>query len=256
MDQRGLALPPDSVRILGVRVDDVTAQETLRLVESFIEEGRPRQVVTANPEFLVEAQRNHAFRVVMGECDLCLPDGVGLLWASRILGRPLRERVAGSDMVPALARLCAKRGFGIFLLGAAPGVASRAGETLQRDNPGLRIVGVHAGSPDPVEEDEIVARIRSASPDVLLVAYGAPRQDLWIHRNLARLQAPVCMGVGGTFDFIAGVVPRAPLWMRNAGLEWLYRLFIQPWRWRRMLALPEFVALVWRQRLLRALRRN
>ena len=237
------------VDILGVCIDDVTMDETLARIEAFIAQGTPHQITTVNPEFVVEAQRNAPFRVVLEGCDLALPDGVGLLWAARVLGRPLRERVAGSDLLPELARLSARRGYRLYLLGAAPGVAERAAEVLVRDCPGLQIAGTYAGSPSPCDEDDIVARITAAEPDVLCVAYGAPRQDLWIYRNLHRLGVPVCMGVGGALDFITGVAVRAPVWMRRAGLEWLHRLWRQPWRWRRMLALPRFVARVTAQRL-------
>lgn len=241
--------------ILGIRVDDVTMDEALAMVDAFIADGGPHQITTVNPEFVVEAQRNAPFRVVLEGADLSLPDGVGLLWAARALRQPLRERVAGSDMVPEVARLSARRGYRLYLLGAAPGVAERAAEMLARDCPGLRIVGTHAGSPSPCDEDDIVARVVAAEPDVLFVAYGAPRQDLWIYRNLHRLNVPVCMGVGGALDFIAGVAVRAPEWMRRAGLEWLHRLWRQPWRWRRMLALPRFATLVFRRRLLLGARR-
>jgi N-acetylglucosaminyldiphosphoundecaprenol N-acetyl-beta-D-mannosaminyltransferase len=236
--------PPGSVRILGVRVDDVTEEETLDLLVRYVAEGRPRQVVTVNPEFVMLAQRNPEFYVVLEKADLAIPDGVGLLWAARLLERPLRERVAGSDMVPFVARMSAQTGHRLFFLGAAPGVAEKAAEILMRRYPGLQVVGTYAGSPDPAEEDEIVARVRAASPDFLFVAYGAPRQDLWIARNMERLQVPVCMGVGGSFDFIADVTPRAPEWMRRRGLEWLHRLIHQPWRWRRMSVLPVFICQV------------
>ncbi|MHB0857461.1 MAG: WecB/TagA/CpsF family glycosyltransferase [Anaerolineae bacterium] len=229
-----------SVDILGVRIDDVTVAETLDLLDRFVAERRPHQVATVNPEFVMEAQRNAAFRVTLAACDLALPDGAGLLLAARFLGQPLRERVTGSDAVPLIAHRSARLGHSLFLLGAAPGVAERAAEVLSRDNPGLQIAGAYAGSPYPAEEDEIVARVRAAQPDFLFVAYGAPRQDLWIHRNLERLGVPVCMGVGGAFDFLTGLAVRAPVWVRQLGLEWLHRLWHQPWRWRRMLALPRF----------------
>lgn len=238
-----------SVRILGVRVDDLTTPETISIIEEYLTEGTPHQGVTVNPEFVMIAQRDETFRAVLEAADLALPDGQGLLWASRILGQRLRERVCGSDLVPCLAALAAKHSYRIFLLGAAPGVAERAAAVLERDNPGLLIVGTYAGSPALEEENEILERIRAAAPDILFVAYGAPQQDLWIHRNLDRLGIPFCMGVGGSLDFIAGVVKRAPLWMRRLGLEWLYRLIRQPWRWRRMLVLPKFALLVLAQRL-------
>lgn len=237
------------VELLGVRVDDVTTQETLGLLESFVAEGRPHQIVTLNPEFVMEAQHNAPFRVVLGGASLALPDGYGLLWAARILGQRLRERVAGSDLLPMIAGLSARHGHRLFLLGAMPGVAERAAAVLRRDYPGVSIVGTMAGSPDPEDEEGIVTAVIDARADVLFVAYGAPRQDLWIHRNLDRLGVPVCMGVGGAFDYVAGVIPRAPLWLRESGLEWLYRLMRQPWRWRRMLNLPRFACRVILQRL-------
>jgi N-acetylglucosaminyldiphosphoundecaprenol N-acetyl-beta-D-mannosaminyltransferase len=129
----------------------------------------------------------------------------------------------------------------LYFLGAAPGVADRVATILQARYPGLVIAGAFPGSPAPAEEDDIVERIRAARSDVLLAAFGAPAQDLWIARNLSRLQVPVAMGVGGSLDFIAGVAKRAPVWIQRIGLEWLYRLIREPWRWRRQLALPRFV---------------
>jgi len=233
-----------TVEILGIRVHDVTWEEAFARVEGFIASAQPHQVVTVNPEFVMAARSNVDFRAVLNHADLALPDGVGLLWASRLLGRPLRERVTGSDFVPRFAVLAARRGYRLFLLGARPGVAAEAARALVSRNPGLQVVGTHAGSPGVEEEDEIVGLVRAAGPDVLFVAYGAPAQDLWIARNLQRLGVPVCMGVGGSLDFIAGVVPRAPVRVQRLGLEWFYRLIRQPWRWRRQLALARFAALV------------
>ncbi len=236
------------VRILGVRVDDVTMDEAIERLEEMVSVGGPHQVVTVNPEFIMRAQQDAAFRQVLEEADLAIPDGQGLLWAARLLGRPLRQRVAGSDLVPALAAHSALRGYRLYLLGAAPGVAEQAAAVLRRQYPGIRIVGTYAGSPAPAEEGDIVARIVAVRPDFLFVAYGAPAQDLWIHRNQQKLQVPVAIGVGGTLDFIAGVRKRAPRWMQRLGLEWLFRLVQEPRRWRRMLALPRFA---WRVALAR-----
>ena len=234
--------------VLGVLVDSVTRQEALSRMEALIESGGPHQVATVNPEFVMGARRDPAFRKVLDEAALALPDGIGVVWASRWLGRDLPERVAGVDLVWELAGLAARRGYGIFCLGAVPGVAEETARRLSEWHPGLRIAGCHAGSPSLEEEGEIVARVRASGPQVLFVAYGAPRQDVWIHRNLEALGVPLAMGVGGAFDFIAGRTRRAPGWMRWLGLEWLHRLAMEPWRWRRMLALPRFAALAFAAR--------
>lgn len=230
-----------SITILGVQIDNVTTPQALQLIAGFVEAGTPHQVVTVNPEFVMTARRLPAFRDVINRADLRLPDGVGLLWAARRLGTPLQERVAGSDMVPRIAQQAARLGHRIFLLGAAPGVAEKAAARLVHLAPGVMIVGTYAGSPAVEEEDEIVGMICTAAPDILFVAYGAPQQDLWIARNLDRLGVAVAMGVGGTFDFLAGVSKRAPRWIQRLGFEWLYRLMREPWRWRRQLDIPRFM---------------
>jgi N-acetylglucosaminyldiphosphoundecaprenol N-acetyl-beta-D-mannosaminyltransferase len=231
---------PPYVMILGVRVDRVSVAGALQILAQLAVDGRPHQVVTVNPEFIMTAQRNARFREVINAADLALPDGIGVVWASRHLGRPATERVAGVDMVRALARFAAGHGMRPFLLGAGPGVAEAAAAALQAENPGLQIAGVYAGSPAPEEEAHIVGLIEAARPDFLFVAYGAPQQDVWIARNQGRLGVPIAMGVGGTLDFITGKSRRAPRWMQSLGLEWLHRLIMEPWRWRRMLALPLF----------------
>ena len=237
-----------SIRILGVRVNRLTTTEFMRLVDAYIVSGQPHQIATVNPEFVMEARHNQPFAKVLETADLAPADGAGLVWASKYLGQALPERIAGSDAVPLLAEHSAERGYRLFLLGAAPGIAARTAQMLQERYPGLLIVGTYAGSPAPEEEDVIVNMVRQAKPDILFVAYGAPKQDLWIARNKERLDVPVCMGVGGAFDFITGVAKRAPLWMRRIGLEWLHRLIHQPWRWKRMSVLPVFVWLVLCQR--------
>jgi N-acetylglucosaminyldiphosphoundecaprenol N-acetyl-beta-D-mannosaminyltransferase len=233
-----------ALRILGIPIHDVTLDEAVEQAAAWVKEGRAHQMATVNPEFVMAARRDPAFRAVLEGADLCLPDGVGITLAARYLGRPLRERVAGVDLVEALAARAARDGWRVFFLGAAPGVADRAASLLAARYPGLTVAGTHAGSPRREEEDDIVRRVREARADVLLVAYGAPAQDLWLARNLARTGAKVGVGVGGAFDYIAGVVPRAPRWMRRVGLEWLYRLIRQPWRWRRQRVLPLYALLV------------
>jgi N-acetylglucosaminyldiphosphoundecaprenol N-acetyl-beta-D-mannosaminyltransferase len=239
---------PSSLDILGVRVDDVTADETLALIARFVAQRTPHQICTVNPEFVMRAQHDEAFKRVINQADVCIPDGIGLLWAARRLGHPLRERVAGSTLTVQIAERAAKLGWRVYLLGAAPGVADQAAVILQARYPGLVVAGTLAGSPSPGEQDAIVERVQAARPDVLLVAFGAPAQDVWIARNQPRLQLPVAMGVGGSLDFIARVAKRAPVWVQRIGLEWLYRLVREPWRWRRQLALPQFAWRVLRAR--------
>jgi N-acetylglucosaminyldiphosphoundecaprenol N-acetyl-beta-D-mannosaminyltransferase len=236
------------VVILGVAIDDVLMDEAIAAVARFIAEGGPHQIVTVNPEFVMEARRNRAFRRVLAAADLATPDGFGIILAARWRGTPLRGRVTGIDLTERIAAEAARRGWSLFLLGAAPGVAERAAAVLQRANPGLRIAGCYAGSPRPADEPPIRERIIAARPDVLLVAYGHPAQDLWIARNQPLLRVPVAIGVGGTFDELAGVVPRAPALVQRLGLKWLYRLIVQPWRWRRiMTAAPLFLWTVLRE---------
>jgi N-acetylglucosaminyldiphosphoundecaprenol N-acetyl-beta-D-mannosaminyltransferase len=235
---------PAASWFFGIRTDDVTWDEMLAHIEAFIADGKPHQITTVNPEFVMTARRDPEFRAIINQAALALPDGVGLLWAGRLLGQLLRERVTGSDGVSRIAERAAVKGWRLFMLGAAPGVAEEAGRRLRRCYPGLKIVGTYAGSPVVEEEAYIIDLVRRVQPDVLFVAYGHPRQDKWIARNLDRLGVPVCMGVGGAFDFIAGLVPRAPVWMQRAGLEHFYRLLRQPWRWRRQVDVYHFGLLV------------
>lgn len=232
----------DQFHVLGVAIDDVTEDQALAQVARFVAERRPRQVVTVNPEFVIEAQRSPAFRAVLAQAALATADGFGLLLVARLRGRRLRGRVTGVALVERIAAEAARAGWSLFLLGAAPGVAERAAAALQARHPGLHIAGCYAGSPRPADEPGIRVLVAEARPDVLLVAYGHPAQDLWIARNQAALGVPVAIGVGGVFDYLAGVVPRAPAWMRWIGLEWLYRLIRQPSRWRRIVvAVPVFL---------------
>jgi len=237
-----------SVEILGVRVDDATYDDLMEQVDSYVASGQPHHIVTLNTEMVIAARDDVSVAQVLDSADLNVADGVGVMFAARLLGHPLRERVTGSDGIYRLATYCACRGYRPFFLGAAPGVAEMAADRLVAANPGLKVAGTYAGSPLPEDEQVILARVRAADPDVLLVAYGVPAEEKWIARNRQGLGVPVMVGVGGSFDFVAGVTRRAPIWMRRWGLEWLYRLYKEPWRWRRQLALPRFMALVLLQR--------
>lgn len=234
-----------SLEFLGVRVDDVTIDEAVDHISAYVAKRRPRQVATVNPEFVIAAMQQPDFKAVLNAADLCVPDGVGLKWGARLLGRQLRQRVPGVDLVWRLADVGAERGWRLFLLGGFDGVGRTTAERLVARHPALCIAGAYEGSPT---DDAAVEHVRAARPDILLVAYGAPAQDVWIARHKDELGVPVSMGVGGTFDFIAGRAKRAPAWLQWLGLEWLHRLVHEPWRWRRMLALPRFAILVLRQR--------
>jgi len=232
------------VDVLGLRVDDVTYAEALRMLAQAIQNRVPHLVTTPNPEFVMLARRDPDFRAVVERASLNIPDGIGLVLAARLAGDRLREHVQGTDLVLMLAAESARRGERWFLLGGRGDVAEQTARRLQREFQGLQIAGAMSGSP-LVEDDE---RTRSAilaagRVDVVLVAYGAPKQEYWLDRNLVRLGIPVGIGVGGVFDYLSGAVPRAPRWVRRLHFEWCYRLITQPWRWRRQLALPAFAAL-------------
>jgi N-acetylglucosaminyldiphosphoundecaprenol N-acetyl-beta-D-mannosaminyltransferase len=238
----------DRIQILGLPVDKLTYRQWLNLIEKWVRTGnRLHHVCTVNPEFMVIAQSDVLFSTILKRADLCIADGVGLLWAAKRLQTPLPERLTGSDGTVLIAREAAKKGWKLFFLGAAEGVAEEAANVLIQEFPQLQIVGAYAGSPAPEEEAAIVEMVNESGADILLVAYGAPKQDKWIARNSPRLKVKMAMGVGGSFDFIAGRVPRAPEKMQQFGLEWLYRLYKEPWRIKRMLRLPRFVLeVLWR----------
>jgi N-acetylglucosaminyldiphosphoundecaprenol N-acetyl-beta-D-mannosaminyltransferase len=240
---------PAAVEILGIPIHDVTMEETLEAMKQMALSTTPHHMMTVNPEFVMIARQNEAFRNVLLRATLRVADGMGIIWGARILGTPIRERITGSDSIPRFASVAAAHGIRIFLLGAAPGVAEAAAAVLVERNPELIIAGTYSGSPRREEEDEICARIEAAHAHVLLVAYGPPKQDLWIARTQERLQIPLAIGVGGTFDFIAGRRKRAPGWVQHLGFEWLYRLVLEPTRWRRMLTLPQFAAAIFYERL-------
>ena len=217
----------------------------LDAIERFVDAGGHHQVATVNPEFVMRAQADREFARVLEASDLCLADGTGVVWALRRHGCSLPGPVTGADLVEPLAALCSRRGFALFLLGAEDGVASELAAELGRENPGLK-VAAHAGSPLSADDAATIELIRRHGTHVLLVAYGAPGQELWIDRLRDRLGVSVAIGVGGAFDFLTGRVPRAPAWMRRAGLEWLHRLARQPLPVRRMVVLPAYAIKVLR----------
>ncbi|MCX7780071.1 MAG: WecB/TagA/CpsF family glycosyltransferase [Negativicutes bacterium] len=214
--------------------------EAVTRCERFILDGQPHLVATANAEMLMLAQEDEELADILRQADLVVPDGAGVVWAARQQGQPLPERVAGFDLVQRLLELAAAKAYSVYMLGGAPGIAQQAAARAKTLYPGLHVAGINDGYFSPEQEDTILSAIREAKPHILLVALGVPRQEKWIVRHRQELKTPLAIGVGGTFDVMAGAVARAPLWMQNSGLEWLYRLLLQPSRAKRMLALPRF----------------
>lgn len=227
------------IDLLNVRVDRVDFAAAMGRVRQAIQARRPCQIVTVNVDFVKLAKADSAYRRLINTADLSVADGMPLLWAARLIGAPLPERITGTDLVLGCAQMAATEGHRLFLLGAAPGVADQAAAELERRFPGLTVCGVYAPPFGPWAEDEdrqIVERIQAARPDVLFVAFGAPRQDVWIREHMAELNVPVSVGIGGTLNFLAGKIRRAPQWMQDFGLEWLYRVVQEPGRlWKRYL---------------------
>jgi N-acetylglucosaminyldiphosphoundecaprenol N-acetyl-beta-D-mannosaminyltransferase len=241
-----------ALKIGSLRVDSVTREEALASVEALVRAGKGGAVFTPNVDHVVLAEDDARLRDAYARVSLSLADGMPLVWASRILGQPVPEKVSGSDFVPSLLERASECGWGVYFLGGAPGVAARARDKLRQSIPRLLVVGVEAPRIDVNDPPEARAsqlmRIRSARPHLVLVALGAPKQEIWIDRVRDELCPAVLFGVGASLDFIAGTIPRAPRWMSQLGLEWSFRLTREPRRlWRRyLLRDPRFVLIVGR----------
>lgn len=227
--------------VLGIGIDKVTMAEAVDKVEGFIREGNCRLVATANAEMVMLAQTDKELAAILASAALVVPDGAGVVWAARYTRQAISERVAGFDLSQCLLALSALKGYRVYFFGGAPGVAEAAAKAAEQQYLGVQIVGVRNGFFQAADENTIIRQIREAKPHILLAALGVPKQEKWLHAHLSALELPVAMGVGGTFDVMAGIAERAPQWMQQSGLEWLYRLLRQPQRFGRMLALPQFV---------------
>ncbi|MDR7419818.1 MAG: WecB/TagA/CpsF family glycosyltransferase [Armatimonadota bacterium] len=243
------AAAPERRILFGTQVHVVDMDAALSWARARIAARDPAYVVTLNGALLVQAARDAGLRDLVNGAGLVTADGVGVLLAARILGVPLARRVAGIDLTAGLAAEAARAGYRVFLFGSAPGVAEAAAVELRRQHPALQVVGTRHGYFRPDEEPGVLAQIREARPDVLLVALGAPRQEQWMQRWLRDLGVPVAIGVGGSLDVIAGRIPRAPLWMQRLGLEWLYRALREPRRWAVIRTIPPLFAMALRERL-------
>jgi N-acetylglucosaminyldiphosphoundecaprenol N-acetyl-beta-D-mannosaminyltransferase len=242
------------VNIGGITVDNVSMDETLEAIKEFVAKGKPCYITNPNVDIVIRYNRDPEFAKYYDEGALCVADGVPILWAAKFLGFPLKEKVSGSDLVPRVCGLANQQGYKLFFMGGRPGAADAAREQLLKTMPALKVVGTYAPpfgfEKDPVELEKISAMIKAARPDILFVGLGAPKQERWIKQYHQALNVPVCMGVGVTFEFIAGIVKRAPKWMQSIGMEWFWRLCMEPGRlWKRyLLDDTQFFGIIWKQK--------
>ncbi|MCL5795282.1 MAG: WecB/TagA/CpsF family glycosyltransferase, partial [Patescibacteria group bacterium] len=258
----------DKIQILDININLVDIKQAIDIIDGFIKSKKPHQICTVNPEYIMAAQKDVEFKKIINNADLCVPDGAGLIWASKFIEKSrvesrestsqkstssdqrlassvLTQRVTGIDLIWKLAQTGESKGYKFYFLGGKPGVAEQAALILKTKYPNLKIVGISEGQSEFPQANikfnkdnfakKLVAKIKALSPDILLVAYGAPKQDKFIAKFKKELNVPAMIGVGGSFDFISGRIKRAPKWMQKTGLEWLFRLFIEPKRLNRII---------------------
>lgn len=218
------------ITMMGCQIDNLSMEETLQTVEGFIQSGKPHQHVVVNVDKLVKAERDAELRRIINECALINVDGMPVVWASRLLGKPLKERVAGVDLFEALMRRSAAKGWRVYLLGAREEVVSEVKRLYEIKYPGLVVAGYRNGYWREAEEPGVVADITAARADLLFVAISSPKKEHFLGQYQGQMKIPFAMGVGGTFDVAVGRVKRAPVWMQKSGLEWFYRFLQEPRR--------------------------
>ena len=229
----------DRIDVLGVAFDNLSMEEAVDAAEALMAEKRAAYVVTPNPEIVMICRENPEANAAVAAASLTIPDGIGVIYGAKILKTPLKEKVPGIDFSCRLMERMAARGGSVFLLGSKPGVAEAAAQTLLQRCPGLRCVGTHDGYFQ--DDAPVLAQINAAAPELLLVCLGAPKQEIWMHRNAPALNVGLMIGAGGSLDVFAGTAERAPEAWQKAGLEWLYRLLKEPRRIGRMMNLPRFM---------------
>ena len=235
------------VNVLGVGIDNLTLSEAVDKALSLISEHRCAYMVTPNPEIVMAAWDDPKVSKAIENADLVIPDGVGVMQAARILGTPLREHMPGIDAATEIIKRLASRGGSVFLYGARPGVAEKAAERMKQRFPGLVICGTNDGYGN--DDGAVVSKINAAKPDFVMVCLGVPKQELWMAKHAAKLDAGLMAGLGGSIDVFSGQVKRAPLIWQKLKLEWLYRCFEEPKRFRKIKRIPQFIIKAWRKRL-------
>ncbi|MEB3102487.1 WecB/TagA/CpsF family glycosyltransferase [Ferviditalea candida] len=233
-----------TVSLFGIPVCKWGMEDTVRYLTKAVEERRKHQVITANPIMVMAGLNDPKYLAMMKRAELIVPDGAGVVWAASHIGDPVAERVSGFDLMHRLLTVGEERGWKVFLLGASPDIISASYENLHKRYTALRIEGWRDGYFGAEQDDEVINQINAAQPDLLFVGRSADKQEPWIDRYKERLDVPLMMGVGGSFDVISGKLKRAPVWIQRVRMEWFYRLLQEPWRYRRMLELPKFVVRV------------
>lgn len=243
---------PEKIEILDIKVDNVKIREARDRIDEYIRDYKVnnlsdepgRLIVTPNSEMIVRAQDDNHLAQILNQADLSIPDGAGVVLASRILNKSLPERVAGFDFMQELLSLAVTKNYSVYLLGGKPRIIKKVQKEILSEYKGIEICGCHHGYLDNELEHKVLTEINNLQPDFLFVGMGVPLQEKFLDRNLKKLKVKVAMTVGGSFDVLAGEVKRAPLWMQKFCLEWFYRLWHEPSRLGRMLALPKFMVLV------------
>lgn len=239
----------ERLNIHNVLIHNTTMQEAVEQVQKWAAEDTLRTVFTPNSEIIMQAQRNPEFKNILNSADLLIPDGAGVILASRILRKPLKQKVSGFDLVRNLFKASAGKNISYYILGGQPGIAEIAAVNIMAEYGKINIKGYYHGYFRPEEENDLIEKINNAKPDILLVGLGAPKQEYWIHNNKYRLKCKVCIGVGGSIDVFSGKVSLTPEFIRRIGFEWLHRLIREPRRIKRMMDLPRFIILTIKKRL-------
>ncbi len=226
---------------MDVTVYALTMEEVISWAKEAAAKDAPHLIATANAEMIMQAQSDGELRKILNEADMVVPDGAGVLWAGETLGTPFPERVTGADLSTELLKISKAEGWRVYFLGGAPGVAQKAADTFMKNHGDFPLVGCHDGYFDEKEEKKIIAQIKESGAKLLLVGLGVPKQEKWLYRHKDELGPVLAMGIGGVFDVMSGNLKRAPLWMQRNRLEWAYRLYLQPSRIGRMMAIPRFM---------------
>ncbi len=229
------------VNIAGINIDDLTMEQAVKKIYYFISSDKNHAIYTPNAEIMMDGIAENKMFQVLNDADMLVADGAGVVLASKILGKAVKQKVSGVDLAKNLLEASAKKPIKFFLFGGKPGIAEKAQANIICDYPAAEVVGTRNGYFTEEDNQKIIDEINSSGAEVLFVCLGAPKQELWIHENKDKLTVKACLGVGGTLDILAGNVKLAPDFFRNHGLEWLYRLYKEPWRFKRMLKLPKFI---------------